>query len=72
MTKKPQYKLIDIGHPSDPPETRYKKLIAQIPKGKTILLIDENIATTCANKILVRVMNPKIYHQTPKKNEKKE
>lgn len=51
-----QYMVIDIGDVSEPTETRIEKLLAQIPKGKTIVITDKDLNLP-QNKIIVRVMD---------------
>jgi len=51
-----QYKVIDIGDASEPKEIRIEKLLAQIPKGKTIVITDKDLNLP-QNEIIVRVMD---------------
>ena len=52
----PQYKVIDIGNPTEPKEIRIKKLLSQIPKGKAIAITDKDLNLP-QNKIIVKMVN---------------
>jgi rubrerythrin len=65
MPKKPQYKVIDIGNPSEPKQARYKKILDQIPEGKT-MEITESTFKQPSNKALVRIIDPKDIPTLPK------
>jgi len=54
--KTPQYTVIDKGDTSKSIETNIKKLLAQIPKGKTIEITDKDLNLP-QNKIIVKVID---------------
>ena len=54
--KTPQYKVINIENPTEPKETRIKKLLSQIPKGKTIVITDKDLNLP-QNKIIAKIIN---------------
>lgn len=54
--KKLQYMVIDIGDISETTETRTKKILNQIPKGKTIVLTDEDLSLP-QSEIVVKVID---------------
>jgi hypothetical protein len=66
QTNQPQYKVINIGNPSESIKTRTERILSQIPKGKAIAITDKDLSLP-QNKIIVKIMNiediPKITRQ---------
>jgi hypothetical protein len=54
--KTPQYKVINIGNPSEPIENRIEKMLKQIPEGKAIAITDKDLILS-QNRIVVKIMN---------------
>lgn len=66
-----QYMVIDIGDISETTEARTKKLLKQIPKGKTIVLTDKDLNLP-QNEIIVKVIdNEDIPKSTRKRGKRK-
>ena len=65
-----QYIELDIGEPTESTDDRTKKILAQIPKGKAIVITDKDLSLP-QNKIIVQIMNsediPKITRQRKQK-----
>jgi hypothetical protein len=71
MPKKPKYKLIDLGNPSESrgktpatvtltrkqKEAIYEKILAQIPEGKTMVFTESTFKQP-SNKALVEIIDP--------------
>jgi len=65
--KTPQYMVIDKGDTSKSIETNIKKLLSQIPKGKTIEITDKDLNLP-QNEIIVKIIhNEEIPKQTKKR-----
>jgi hypothetical protein len=58
MTRKSQYKVIDIGNTSEPKATRYERILKQLPKGKATEITDATFDQP-SNKALVKVIDPR-------------